>query len=381
MNKYEATIALTKIIAPKNRNPDTIKKALLSYDRTKWEAIVAIANQDGLIPLLYQSLKQKSLLQHINDIELLGYLEEFYKLNKKRNEGIVKQLQSISKILIYHNITPVFLKGAAALSEEHYPAIGSRIMTDIDIYIPHGKILEAIEILRESGYTEIEPDKPLLKDWHDYRRMYRKDMPAAIELHRLLLNAESMLFFPHLKIEQIVQPSKTLNNAYVLTPEYELYHSFLHSQISDLHHIYAHIDIRHQQHFAQIYYIHKINIQSMDTIARKKQIEWEAYKFIQNNFFDANMEINPQLQNNSQHYLNKVKKRLQNPQNFLIKSEDILHTFSSYLNPSTLQIRYQYKYKMLYIIYFPYSFIRIFIRYIFQTKTRKHVSTRLKMYK
>jgi hypothetical protein len=85
MTKLAATVALTKLIAPKNTNPAKIRESLLAYSKEDWQNIIDIANSDLLAPLLYKSLLEKNLFELLKDEELKGYLKEFYLLNETRN--------------------------------------------------------------------------------------------------------------------------------------------------------------------------------------------------------------------------------------------------------------------------------------------------------
>ena len=378
MNRLEATYLLSKIITPYDVNLSILKHKILKLNRSKWEIIINIANNEGIIPLLYASLKQKDLLIHIKDEQLLGYLKEIYKLNETRNNAIIKQITNICDLFSKKGIKPVLLKGVAALSENHYKYIGSRIMTDIDIYIPNGQIYKAIDILKKNGYFEIDPEKPLRKNWHDYRRMYKNNVYAAVELHRYLLLYTSMPYFPQVELESLIRPSATIQNAFVLCPKYELYHSFLHSEVSNSNYRYKHIDIRHQQHFSQMQYKYQINLKQIDDLIDNKYIlkAWNSYCCIQYEFFHANKNKNI----NCKKHLKSYKRKLKSLHPYFIMSKNIFTLVIHKIKPESIQKHYSYKYKIMYFFYLIHYISTTFLEFLFQKEKRNIIIDNLKYY-
>lgn len=75
-----------------------------------------------------------------------------------RNILYQRELETIANQCLKKRITPVILKGMA-LIDDLYPDIGSRHMSDIDIFIPEQDIKVFFEILNSLGHSMIKTDK------------------------------------------------------------------------------------------------------------------------------------------------------------------------------------------------------------------------------
>lgn len=374
MTKLDATLALTKLISPFNNNPKEIEESVMRYSEDNWVKIIEVANNDTLIPLLYQSLKHKDLYKYIHDSILKEYLKEFYELNATRNIAIVKQLEEICSILKSIDVKPVLLKGAAALTESHYQNIGERVMSDIDFYVPEEQIFKSIELLKSNGYLELNPSSRLDTDWHHYRRMYRDDIPASVEIHRFLLNRNCMHYFPKIDESKMFIQSKTIKNAYVLAPTYELYHSFLHTEISHFFYLQKHLAIRHLQHFSVLVMLNKENIdfEYLKLISKQHNINniWNGYLKIQNYFFDLKTsEKFIENQETAQH-LADIQYKILNANTTFIKLKTAIKKIQYALGYINLQKNYTFNSRWMMLIYVPHRTIHLMYLYVMDKKKR-----------
>ena len=62
-------------------------------------------------------------------------MKNITEINRERNKLIIDQAKEINKLLLMHNIKPIFLKGMAALVEGIYNDIGERMISDIDLIV------------------------------------------------------------------------------------------------------------------------------------------------------------------------------------------------------------------------------------------------------
>ncbi len=235
MNKYtKALFDLSILISPVAIDDAELKEIMLSDD-TPWDEIIDFANQHLLIPTLCESLKQKDLTQFVKNELIVEYLETVYDINTTRNQAILVQLQDIANLFSEIDVKPILLKGASALSEGHYSGIGERMMSDIDILVPEDRILECIELLesKKGGYQPIDSEENFwTEDGHHYRRIHSENGAAALELHRYCLG-KGYPYLSNSRVMEHVRDSKRIENAFVIEPTFELYHAFLHSEISD----------------------------------------------------------------------------------------------------------------------------------------------------
>ncbi len=351
MNTLETTHLLTQIISPVEKNTQEIEKQLTAFDESEWEKLIELANREALIPLLYKSLQRKNLLTLIDDEQLLGYLEAFYKLNEERNIAIVTQLEEISSLFTKADIEHTLLKGATALSESHYENIGERVMIDIDISVEYDKAMQAVEILKKCGYKETDPDTPLEVEWHHYRRLYRDDIVAAVEVHRIFVSYRVSKFLPDECPENYKQSHKFLN-ARILVPTYDLYHSFLHTQVSHRYHTYKHLSIRHMQHFCVIATKYDIDFKYLETLVKEKGLEdiWQEYLLVQHKFF--NLQVDEKILKNkkAQNYLYAIEKKILAKKSLWIK----VKTFwkKSFYALGYINLRKHYKFEKKYMMFF-----------------------------
>ena len=371
MTKLEATVALTKLIAPKNREPVKIRESLLTYSQEDWQEIIDIANSDLLAPLLYKSLQEKKLFTLIEDETLKEYLKEFYHLNETRNIAILKQLEEICSILETIDVKPTLLKGSAALSEGHYKSIGERVMLDIDFYVGDEKIYECIDLLKQHGYKEIESDNELSLNWHHYRKMYRNDVATSIEIHRLLLKEKSLQYFLKTTEHELYLQSSKFTNASVLKPTYELYYSFLHTEISHFYYEHKHLSIRHMQHFNVIWHKYEADIQFeyLHDLAQSSGIGqiWNDYLTVQNYFYDLGT---PAEQSD---YLHAVQKKINNKNRKLLQIQTLYKMLEGSIGYSNLRKHYNFKSKFLMPFLVPYHLFKLLYSYSINQEKRKKI--------
>jgi hypothetical protein len=251
MTKHsQALLDLATLISPHNGETKKVEEIMLSAE-TPWMEIIDFANQHLLIPALYSALKAKACFDLLEDSLIKEYLETVYFFNETRNKAILEQLQDVTDLLSEIEIAPVLLKGAAALSEAYYPRIGARVMSDIDILVPEEKIMESIALFESKGEYKPVDETHDLWDIHHYRKIYSDKGIATLELHFKSLAAAYPYFTNETLIEHI-RPSKQIEGAMVIEPTLDLYHVFLHSEISDHAHEHQTLSLRQLHHAATI---------------------------------------------------------------------------------------------------------------------------------
>jgi len=363
MQKNETILFLTSLISPFENK--YVEKCFFKID---WEKVIEIANKEYLIPLVYTSLKKKKLYDKLEDKQLKEYLLEIYNLNKQRNQNIIEQMQEIANILAQVNITPIFFKGSAALSERVFEYLGERVMTDIDFYIEPSKIDRAIKTLKMNGYNEVEHDYYLEKDWHHYYPLVKDGFYASIEIHRYFLNDKSLKYFFQ---KSLFLESTTINNAKVLDETSEFYLSFLHSEVSHAHHQYKVFALRDAQHFNQLLYKNKekIDLEKIDKqMSNYSFIKnyWNEYLLLQKKYFYIPLNIVE---------TKKSKKYIKDIEYFLNLDNSFFRTFRAFIiyffnvfSVSGLQIQYGFQNKNLYILYFLKHMKNTFFKYLKREK-------------
>ena len=380
MNNLQTTYLLCHIISPLHSNLSKLKKEIEALDDKGWEKITAVANRYGLIPLLYKSLLYKNLLHSVYDPKLVGYLEAFYKLNEERNIKILQQLEEIISWLDAAGIEVVLLKGAAALSESHYESIGERLMIDIDILVDERDIFRAIDVLKTNGYQELNPTSPLEVEWHHYRRMYKEEHPASLELHRKLLNARAVHYFGTELQKECFIPSSRFQNSLVLLPLYDLYYSFLHTQLSHRYHIYHYLAVRQMQHFSLIATKYGVDIRKIDALAKEHGLlsVWHSYLLLQYKFF--HLEVGRDIIENREnlYYLDHIEAKISSSKK--AKREIIALIQKIYFSLGYANLRKYYNFESRYclICYVPLRIVHLLFIYLSSKKKRKKLYNAIK---
>ena len=239
------------------------------------DKFVYLCSNHFILPVIYLRLKNAELLEIFPD-EYASHLKEIYELNRKRNTEILQQIEEISAKLQKANIKPIYLKGTANLMDGLYDDIGVRMIGDIDFLVQEKDYLKTAELILGLGYENQH------KMWDDaitfkhYPRLFRKDVPADIEIHRVPVNIPlskqfntELLFQNKKEIKQSINPllnssineinhlkdipgqtTKTRNllersgnpnlsgqpvtcNTFVSSNEHKLIHTFIHSQLSN----------------------------------------------------------------------------------------------------------------------------------------------------
>lgn len=371
MKRSEATFELCQMLSPMVQESKQQQK-VKTYSLEEWETIIAVANRYLLIPALYGSLKEKQCLENIENEELSLYLEEIYLLNNTRNIGILKQLNELSTSLNEVNIEVILLKGAASLSEKEYLCFGERVMGDIDVLVDEKSIFTAIEHLKEQGYLEIDPNLKLGDNWHHYKRLYKENRTASVELHRYSVGKRSREYFPLLN-QQHLLPTTSINNAFFMKPEYAMYHSFIHTQISHNYHKDKFLSLRHLHNFTiQLQNCNDQEFASLLELVKKYKLykEFEEYLYVLKHFFNVAIPLKFQYERNNQQYLTKVYKRLDRAGSRWLKIERFFTVGLEKLNYKTLKNHYSFTNKFLMIYYVPIQLIRLVYRMLISKRRR-----------
>lgn len=236
----------------------------ISCGTIDWQAVAQYANCSGMAPALHWSLDSKGL-SHLIPEQFRAYLDEVYRFNRARNEELREQLLEVVLLLNGIGVTPLLLKGAAALIAELYPDHGIRFMWDLDLLIPEEQLEAAVAILMANGYSVPAtyaggPGGTGWRERHHYPPLWRTGAPAAVELHRRVLPANLDLLPPGAVWKRSWLFSSSLlpgASVALMSPTDELIHCFAHSELAHKNHYYERIDVRHLHHFACLCHRHR----------------------------------------------------------------------------------------------------------------------------
>ena len=197
-----------------------------------WNSFIWTCSNHLVLPVIYLKFLKNDLLGYLPEV-LAQHLEEIYTLNRTRNEQILLQVKEINATLNAAGISPIYLKGTGNLIDGIYSDIGERIIGDIDLLVPDIDYLKAVEMAKAIGYTNHwgEPRKP--KELKHYPGLFREDVPADIEIHRLPVVPE---YLKHFNSEMIFEQKTTVAGfpgCFVPCNKHKVIQNFIHSQLSN----------------------------------------------------------------------------------------------------------------------------------------------------
>lgn len=155
-----------------------------------WQALMAFANEELLVPLLYGALVKKDLLGDVPE-DVAVYLSFLASRNQERNRRLEAQVLEACLGLNRVGITPMLIKGAAELLETPVAATSAQVVVgDLDIMVQPEIAEAATSALGELGYSVLHRYPA---DSHAVADLYRPQDAAVIDLHRRPLVLPALL--------------------------------------------------------------------------------------------------------------------------------------------------------------------------------------------
>ena len=199
-------------------NKNQIEKEI-DFDNINYDLLVKIASSHLMLPSLYVNLKIKGFIDLIPS-DLKTYLVDIYKLNKKRNQELLKEAKEISEKFTKNNINHVFLKGTSHIFNQIYNDLGERMIGDIDILVSKKDYDKSIGLFKKAKYKEIEYS--FFNDRH-YPRLISSTKMFGIEIHSRLITGK---YEKKLQAEFILKSKINLvGNIFTPNNEVELLHN------------------------------------------------------------------------------------------------------------------------------------------------------------
>ncbi len=234
---------LCQCISPLKNKKDIL--SVLGSSDCDWVSLIYCSGEHLVTPALWFYLKKKGLLPLLN-LELRDYLKLVYDLNLTRNQEITKQLLALLPDFNAAGIEPVLLKGIASLIGALYETPGIRVLGDIDVLIPEGKLAVATQIMLDHGYSYTPVmHKDIVKEHRHLPAFIHEDQPVAIEIHRYPVAGK---YNGWVNYESAWKESTRVllktGTVVLPTPEFRLLHNFCHCQLGDRGYVKAYINAR-----------------------------------------------------------------------------------------------------------------------------------------
>lgn len=212
----------------------------LPANEAEWQGVLRLSSRHLVTPLLRRAFQEHGLVSEL-PAGVSEFLDAVYTLNLDCNLRYQDQLAHLIQILNNIGVTPVLLKGAAALVGGLYPTQGERMIGDIDVLIPPSKLSSAVVFkhLLTAGYQpvaeeelpETEEDLKLLH----YPRSYSRDWSAPVELH---VHPVHLTVARLLSSEEVVRDATPLNwrggDCLLPSPTHFVTHNVIHAFVVDM---------------------------------------------------------------------------------------------------------------------------------------------------
>jgi hypothetical protein len=216
----------------------------ISGQAIDWERFVRLCSNQLILQVIYIKFQSHDLLKYLPD-DLVEHLENIYQLNCTRNVQILKQIEEITIELNKVDVYPVFLKGTGNLLDGVYSDVGERIIGDIDLLVPEKDYLTSAKIIEGIGYTKDEwPVYLDILSIKHYPRLWKKDVPADVEIHRLPVIDKYLHWLNSDMIFSDYKPVPGYSGAFVPSDEHKVIHNFIHSQLTNSGHYLGIVSFR-----------------------------------------------------------------------------------------------------------------------------------------
>ncbi len=239
MNYKEALFFIGKCltITHENKNRLEIEQKLQKGD-IDWDTIVKVSTGQFVFPALYCNLKRVDFLHYLPD-DLVEYMKYITNLNHERNQQLINEAKEINELLLYNNITPIFLKGTGNLLEGLYEDIAERMVGDIDLLVHKNDFDITVKALKKYGYSEkikYFVDNTIVN--RHYPKITKEHKIGAIEVHYKMITDEKYFNYDSIKLKTI------LKNITVLSWEDQILMTSYNKQINDKGQWYKTVSLR-----------------------------------------------------------------------------------------------------------------------------------------
>ncbi|MGE5322341.1 MAG: nucleotidyltransferase family protein [Actinomycetota bacterium] len=219
-----------------------------------WELVIECASHHCVTPALSWCLNETS---SPIPSDVRGYFDALFTLNTIRNESILAGVERVVKALNAIDVEPVLLKGASHLLEKLYPALGIRIVGDLDVLIQDDRALEAAAALEAIGFCGSNVHLPATH--HHLPGMRDPESGLYVELHTRVDHREEVL--SRYWFDQ--RTTKTVfRGLHVRIPDAtaNIGHNIIHSQLNHQGYRFSRVQLRELLDLAMIRARHEATI-------------------------------------------------------------------------------------------------------------------------
>ncbi len=205
----------------------------------EWAGVLDLANRSLITPRLALSMADSQLPADVD-----AFLQDVLARNRHRNQRLRAQLDSAVLQLNRRQITPVLLKGSAALlCAEDSPRRDGRMLCDLDILVRPDQVDDAILALEADGYALLSRRHG--RDLHAVAELMRDGEHAMIDLHQRPPGPPGMAEVSDLQRHCSAEALAAGAVALLPCPTLQLFFLVLHDQFHDGDYWSGRLNLRH----------------------------------------------------------------------------------------------------------------------------------------
>lgn len=204
-------------------------RARLSAPDLPWPDFLSILHHELLAPTLWVRLREKGLADALPP-EVAATLRRGHAVNAARNARIRQELVEAVRALNAVGIEPVVLKGGVDLVVPRYADSGTRILRDIDLFVPRTELSSAVGGLEAIGFVEAPREATKFVTY--YADLTRKGNLLGIDL-QFYISGQRDLLTPEEVSAHATRHEVDGVSLLVPSPEHQVIHNLLHSEVQD----------------------------------------------------------------------------------------------------------------------------------------------------
>lgn len=206
------------------------KEAAPELSLQEWGSAIRTARLGHLLGRLGHLVTTHGLSADIPD-PVRNHLESANRVAASQHRNVRWEIQAIHHTLNAHEIPFAVLKGGAYIAK-NYDASHGRTLSDIDIMVPHARIVDAERAFIDSGWFpgKLNPyDQRYYRDWmHELPPLRHLERGTTLDVHHTILPPTASLKPDVAQLWAKAIPLNGLDEVFVLSPEDMVLHSATH---------------------------------------------------------------------------------------------------------------------------------------------------------
>lgn len=169
-----------------------LQETALPKDESYYRKLLNDKDFDSIAPQVYHLLKEQSKLGEIPDF-FYQYLKKHFLQTMQLNLFVKHQTTQILNSFEENGIEAIPLKGVC-FAESYFGNVGARRTSDIDLLIKYRNLEEAINMVKQLGFTTEEEKIPGHFHCSYSKQLPGSEIPLVVELHWDLLKESTANF-------------------------------------------------------------------------------------------------------------------------------------------------------------------------------------------